>query len=144
LSVSAAFSALQTPIDCNFTSTAATPSKSFGTSIRARSYVFANGHEIVRLVVKLRTAGRQLEFALLQFPDHRRCSILQGRQARHRGPQVSPIWPLDGAIAVSPQSQVQAGLSDATGVNSNSIVLTIGANPRSACRTRSLLIANGC
>jgi formylglycine-generating enzyme len=44
------------------------------------------------------------------------------------GPEVYETAPFDGAIGVSRQATLQAWLRDETGVNTNSIVLTVGTN----------------
>ena len=44
------------------------------------------------------------------------------------GPEVFKTAPFDGAIGVSRQTAIQAWLRDETGVNTNSIVLTVGTN----------------
>jgi formylglycine-generating enzyme required for sulfatase activity len=44
------------------------------------------------------------------------------------GPEVYKTSPFDGAIGVSSQATLQAWLRDETGINTNSIVLTIGTN----------------
>ncbi len=44
------------------------------------------------------------------------------------GPEVFKTAPFDGAIGVSRQAAIQAWLRDETGVNTNSIVLTVGTN----------------
>ncbi len=44
------------------------------------------------------------------------------------GPEVFKTAPFDGAIGVSRQAALQAWLRDETGVNTNSIVLTVGTN----------------
>ena len=62
------------------------------------------------------------------FPTTAKAQFFKVVKLDTEGPQVSPISPLDGAIAVGRQSPVQVGLTDATGVNSNSIVLTVGTN----------------
>src|ERR1035441_9499453 len=50
---------------------------------------------------------------------------------------------MDGAIAVDPQSPVQVWMSDATGINSNSIVLTIGTNAPVSLPDPQLACAGG-
>ncbi len=59
------------------------------------------------------------------------------------GPQIDQTSPMDGAIAVDPQSTVQVWLSDATGINSNSIVLTIGTNAPVSLPNAQLAYATG-
>jgi hypothetical protein len=59
------------------------------------------------------------------------------------GPQIDRTSPADGAIAVSPQSPVQVWLSDVTGINSNSIVLTIGTNAPVSLPNPQLAYAGG-
>ena len=44
------------------------------------------------------------------------------------GPEVYKTSPFDGAIGVNPQATVQAWLRDDSGVNTNSIALTVGTN----------------
>jgi formylglycine-generating enzyme required for sulfatase activity len=59
------------------------------------------------------------------------------------GPDITQTSPSDGAIAVDPQSPVQVTLSDATGINSNSIVLTIGTNAPVSLPNSQLAYTNG-
>jgi formylglycine-generating enzyme required for sulfatase activity len=44
------------------------------------------------------------------------------------GPEVYKTAPFDGAIGVDPQATIQAWLRDDTGVNTNTIALTVGTN----------------
>jgi hypothetical protein len=44
------------------------------------------------------------------------------------GPEVYKTAPFDGAIGVDPQTTIQAWLRDESGVNTNSISLTVGTN----------------
>jgi len=62
------------------------------------------------------------------FPTTAKAQFFKVVKLDTEGPLVSPISPVDGAIAVGRQSTVQVGLTDDTGVNSNSIVLTVGTN----------------
>ena len=50
---------------------------------------------------------------------------------------------MDGAIAVDRQSPVQVWLSDVTGINTNSIVLTIGTNSPVSFPNPQLAYTNG-
>ena len=44
------------------------------------------------------------------------------------GPEVYKTVPFDGAIGVNPQATIQAWLRDDSGVNTNTIALTVGTN----------------
>ena len=44
------------------------------------------------------------------------------------GPEVYKTAPFDGAIGVNPQATIQAWLRDDSGVNTNTIALTVGTN----------------
>ncbi|HZL77817.1 MAG TPA: SUMF1/EgtB/PvdO family nonheme iron enzyme, partial [Candidatus Limnocylindrales bacterium] len=85
-------------------------------------------------------ASNSLSF---NFPTTAKAQFFKVVKLDTEGPQVSPVSPLDGAIAVGRQSTVQVGLTDVTGVNSNSIILTIGTNAPVSLPNPQLAYAGG-
>lgn len=127
LSIPAAYSALQTSIDFNhsFDGTNlhiiwnAYPGKSY--AIQSATNLSGNWSNSPALVATTNSIASS-------FPRTGQAQFFRVIKLDTEGPEISQSSPLDGGIAVSSRSAIQALLYDATGINSNSISLTIGTN----------------
>jgi hypothetical protein len=59
------------------------------------------------------------------------------------GPEVYKTAPFDGAIGVNPQATIQAWLRDDSGVNTNTIALTVGTNAPVSLKDSRLAYVGG-
>jgi len=59
------------------------------------------------------------------------------------GPEIYKTSPFDGAIGVNPQATIQAWLRDDSGVNTNTIALTVGTNAPVSLKDPRLSYAGG-
>ena len=142
-SISAAFGALQTPIDFNFAYNGSNAVQVAWNAYPGKSYVLQTATNLSGSwsnSAVLVAASNSLSF---NFPTTAKAQFFKVAKLDTEGPDVSPISPLDGAIAVGPQSTVQVELSDVTGVNSNSIILTIGTNAPVSLPNPQLAYAGG-
>jgi formylglycine-generating enzyme required for sulfatase activity len=128
LSISAAFAALQTPIDFNFSFNGSNAVQVAWNAYPGKSYVLQTATNLSGSWSNSATLVATSNSLAFNFPTTAKAQFFKVVKLDTEGPEISPISPLDGAIAVGRQSQVQVGLSDVTGVNTNSIVLTVGTN----------------
>src|ERR1017187_8422621 len=128
LSISAAFSALQTPIDFNFSFNGTNTVQVAWNAYPGKSYVLQTTTNLSGPWSSSSTLVATSNSLAFSFPTTAKSQFFKVVKLDTEGPDISPISPLDGAIAVGRQSQVQVGLSDVTGINTNSILLTIGTN----------------
>ena len=143
LSISAAFSALQTPIDFNFSFNGSNAVQVAWNAYPGKSYVLQTATNLSGSWSNSATLVANSNSLAFNFPTTAKAQFFKVVKLDTEGPLVSPISPLDGAIAVGRQSTIQVGLSDVTGVNSNSIVLTIGTNAPVSLPNPQLAYAGG-
>src|SRR5882724_11392202 len=61
-------------------------------------------------------------------PTTEQARFFQLLQRDTDGPRIDNIWPADGAFAINPQEAITARITDATGVNLNSLSISVGTN----------------
>jgi sulfatase modifying factor 1 len=143
LSISAALSALQTPIDFNFSFNGSNAVQVAWNAYSGKSYVLQTATNLSGSwsnSATLVAASNSLSF---NFPTTAKSQFFKVVKLDTEGPQIDQTSPLDGAIAVGRQSPVQVWLSDVTGINSNSIILTIGTNAPVSLPNPQLAFAGG-
>jgi hypothetical protein len=128
LSISAAFSALQTPIDFNFCFNGSNAVQVIWNAYPGKSYILQTTTNLAGPWSNSPTLVATSNSISFNFPTTASYQFFKVAKLDTEGPQIDQTSPLNGAIAVDRQSQVQVWLSDVTGINSNSIVLTIGTN----------------
>jgi formylglycine-generating enzyme required for sulfatase activity len=128
LSISAAFGALQTPIDFNFSFNGSNAVQVVWNAYPGKSYVLQTSASVAGPWSNSPTRIATSNSLAFNFPTAAKSQFFKVVKLDTEGPQIDQTSPLNGAIAVQPQSTVQVWMSDATGINSNSIVLTIGTN----------------
>jgi formylglycine-generating enzyme len=142
-STSAAFAALQTPIDFNFSFNGSNAVQVAWNAYPGKSYVLQTATNLSGSWSNssvLVAVSNSLSF---NFPTTAKSQFFKVVKLDTEGPQVSPVSPLDGAIAVGRQSTVQVGLTDVTGINTNSIILTFGTNAPVSLPNPQLAYAGG-
>ena len=142
-SLSAAFSALQTPIDFNFSFNGSNAVQVAWNAYLGKSYVLQTTTNLAGTWSNSSTLVAISNSLVFNFPTTAKAQFFKVVKLDTEGPDISPISPLDGAIAVGRQSTVQVGLSDVTGINTNSIILTIGTNSPVSLPNPQLAFAGG-
>ncbi|HEY5234151.1 MAG TPA: SUMF1/EgtB/PvdO family nonheme iron enzyme [Verrucomicrobiae bacterium] len=128
LSITAAFSAIQTPIDFNFSYNGSNAVQVAWNAYPGKSYVLQTATNLSGSWSNSATLVAVSNSLAFNFPTTAKAQFFKVVKLDTEGPDITPISPLDGAIAVSPQNPVQVQLTDVTGINTNSIILTIGTN----------------
>src|ERR1035438_2802583 len=128
LSSSAVLAALQTPIDFNFFFNGSNAVQVAWNAYPGKSYVLQTATILSGSWSNSSTLVATSNSLSFNFPTTAKAQFFKVVKLDTEGPQIDQTSPMDGAIAVDPQSPVQVWMSDATGINSNSIVLTIGTN----------------
>ncbi|HAO77489.1 MAG TPA: hypothetical protein DCQ92_00670 [Verrucomicrobia subdivision 3 bacterium] len=128
LSISAAFSALQTPIDFNFSFNGSNAVQVAWNAYPDKSYVLQTATNLAGSWSNSSPLVATSNSLAFSFPTTAKAQFFKVVKLDTEGPQIDQTSPLDGAIAVDRQSPVQVWLSDVTGINTNSIILTIGTN----------------
>ena len=142
-SISAAFCALQTPIDFNFYFNGSNAVQVIWNAYPGKSYVLQTTTNLAGPWSNSPTLVASSNSLAFNFPTTVAAQFFKVVKLDTEGPQIDQTSPLDGAIAVDPQSPVQVWLSDVTGINSNSIVLTIGTNAPVSLPNPQLAYAGG-
>src|ERR1035437_4588494 len=143
LSISAAFSALQTPIDFNFYFNGSNAVQVIWNAYPGKSYVLQTTTNLAGPWSNSQTLVATSNSLAFSFPTTAKAQFFKVIKLDTEGPQIDQTSPMNGAIAVGRQSPVQVWLSDVTGVNSNSIVLTIGTNAPVSLPNPQLVYASG-
>ena len=143
LSISAAFAALQTPIDFNFSFNGSNAVQVAWNAYPGKSYVLQTATNLSGSWSNSSTLVATSNSLAFNFPTTAKAQFFKVVKLDTEGPQVAPISPLDGAIAVGRQSTIQVGLSDVTGINTNSIILTVGTNASVSLPNPQLAYAGG-
>ena len=143
LSITAAFSALQTPIDFNFYFNGSNGVQVIWNAYPGKSYVLQTTTNLAGPWSNSPTLIATSNSISFNFPTTAASQFFKVVKLDTEGPQIDQTSPMNGAIAVDPQSPVQVWMSDATGINSNSIVLTIGTNAPLNQPNPQLAYANG-
>src|ERR1039457_1215329 len=128
LSISAAFSALQTPIDFNFSFNGSNAVQIAWNAYPGKSYVLQTTTNLSGSWSNSSTLVATSNSLCFSFPTTAKAQFFKVVKLDTEGPQIDQTSPMDGAIAVSRQSAVQVWLSDATGINTNSITFAVGTN----------------
>jgi formylglycine-generating enzyme required for sulfatase activity len=142
-SIIAAFSALQTPIDCNFSFNGSNAVQVVWNAYPGKSYVLQTTTNLAGSWSNSPTLIASSNSLAFSFPTTAGAQFFKVLKLDTEGPQIDQTSPLDGAIAVDRQSPVQVWMSDVTGINSNSIVLTIGTNAPVSLPNPQLAYAGG-
>src|ERR1035437_9770558 len=142
-SISAALAALPTPIDFNFSFNGSNAVQVAWNPYPGKSYVLQTTTNLAGRWSNSSTLVATSNSLSFSFPTTAAAQFFKVVKLDTEGPQIDQTSPLDGAIAVGRQSPIQVGLSDVTGVNSNSIVLTIGTNAPVSLPNPQLAYANG-
>jgi formylglycine-generating enzyme required for sulfatase activity len=143
LSVSAAFCALQTPIDFNFSFNGSNAVQVIWNAYPGKSYVLQTTTNLAGPWSNSPTLVATSNSISFNFPTTAAYQFFKVVKLDTEGPQIDQTSPLNGAIAVNRQSQVQVWLSDVTGINSNTIVLAIGTNAPVSLPNPQLAYADG-
>ncbi len=143
LSISAAFSALQTPIDFNFSFNGSNDVQVIWNAYPGKSYILQTTTNLAGPWSDSLTLVATSNSISFNFPTTAAYQFFKVVKLDTEGPQIDQTSPLNGAIAVDRQSTVQVWLSDVTGINSNSIVLTIGTNAPVSLPNSQLAYASG-
>ncbi len=143
LSISAAFSALQTPIDFNFYYNGSNAVQVIWNAYPGKSYVLQTTTNLAGPWSNSPTLVATSNSLSFNFPTTAAAQFFKVVKLDTEGPQIDQTSQMNGAIAVAPQSPVQVWMSDATGINSNSIVLTIGSNAPVSLPNSQLAYTNG-
>jgi len=143
LSISAAFSALQTPIDINFYFNGSNAVQVVWNAYPGKSYVLQTTANLAGSWSNSPTLFATSNSLSFSFPTTAAAQYFKVVKLDTEGPQIDRTAPLDGAIAVNRQSPVQVWLSDVTGINSNSIVFTVGTNAPVSLPNPQLAYAGG-
>ncbi|MDD5141777.1 MAG: hypothetical protein PHY43_16125 [Verrucomicrobiales bacterium] len=142
-SISAAFAALQTPIDFNFSFDGTNTVQVAWNAYPGKSYLLQTTTNLAGTWSSSSTLVATSNSLAFSFTTTAAAQFFKVVKLDTEGPDISPTSLLDGAIAVGRQSPVQVGLSDVTGINTNSIILTIGTNPPVSLPDPQLAYAGG-
>src|ERR1017187_6435278 len=143
LSISAAFSALQTPIDFNFSFNGSNAVQIIWNAYPGKSYVLQTTTNLAGPWSSSPTLVASSNSLAFNFPTTTGAQFFKVVKLDTEGPQIDQTSPLDGAIAVGRQSHVQVWLSDATGINTNSITFAVGTNAQISLPNPQLVYSNG-
>ena len=126
-STSLAFSALQTPIDCNFAFNG-TNFQVIWNAYPGKSYVIQTSTNLAGVWSNAATLTTTSSSITSSFPMTVKTKFFKIVKLDTDGPEIYQTTPLDGGIAVSRQSTLQSWLRDDNGINTNSITFTVGTN----------------
>jgi hypothetical protein len=143
LSCCTAFSSPQTTIDFNFSFNGSNAVQIAWNAYPGKSYVLQTATNLPGPWSDspiLVASSNSLSFSFLTIAKAQFFKVVK---LDTEGPQIEQTWPMDGAIAVNPQGAVQAWLSDATGINTNSITFAVGTNPPISLSNPQLVYSNG-
>ena len=143
LSTSSALAALQTPINFNFSFNGSNAVQVMWNAYPGKSYVLQTTTNLSGSWSNSATLVATSNSLSFNFPTTAKAQFFKVVKLDTEGPQINQTSPMNGAIAVGTQSQVQVWMSDATGINSNSIVLTIGTNTPVSLPNPQLVYSNG-
>ena len=143
LSIGATFAALQTPIDFNFTFNGSNAVQVAWNAYSGKSYVLQTTTNLSGTWSNSATLVATSNSLSFNFPTTAKAQFFKVVKLDTEGPEISQTAPMDGAIAVGRQSTIQVGLTDVTGINSNSIILTVGTNAPVSLPNSQLAYANG-
>ena len=143
LSTSAALAALQTPINFNFSFNGSNAVQISWNAYPGKSYVLQTATNLSGSWSNSATLVATSNSLSFNFPTTAKAQFFKVVKLDTEGPQIYQTSPLDGAIAVSPQSAVQVWLSDATGINTNSITFAVGTNAPISLPNPQLVYSNG-
>jgi len=127
-SITAAYSALQMPINFKFNFNSSNIVQVIWNAYPGNSYVLQTTTNLAGPWPNSPPLVATSNSISFNFPATAAAQFFKVVKLDSEGPDITPISPLNGAIAVAPQSPVQVQMTDATGVNTNSIILTIGTN----------------
>jgi hypothetical protein len=142
-SVHSAFCALQTPINFNFNYNGSNAVQVIWNAYPGKSYVLQTTTNLAGIWSNSPNLVATSNSISFNFPTTVGSQFFKVVKLDTEGPVITQTSPSDGAIAVLPQSQVQVWMSDATGINSNSIVLTVGSNAPVSLPDSQLAYTNG-
>jgi hypothetical protein len=127
LSISAAFCALQTPIDFNFSFNGSNAVQVIWNAYPGKSYVLQTTTNLAGPWSNSPTLVASSNSLAFSFPITVAAQFFKVVKLDTEGPQIDQTSPLDGGFAVSRFSNLSFQLSDATGINTNSIRLTVSS-----------------
>ena len=142
LSGSFAFAALQTPIDSNFAFDG-TNVQVIWNAYPGKTYVIQTVTNAIGTWENLPALTATSNSLASSFPVTAITQFYRVVKLDTEGPEITQTSPLDGAIAVSRQSTVQVELTDVTGINTNSLTLTIGTNAPMSLPNPRLVYSGG-
>ncbi len=138
-----ALAALQTPINFNFSFNGSNAVQIIWNAYPGKSYVLQSTTNLAGPWSNSPTLLATSNSVSFNSPTTASTQFFKVVKLDTEGPQIDQTSPMDGAIAVGPRSAVQVWLSDATGVNSNSIILTVGTNAPIRAPNPQLAYTNG-
>src|ERR1035437_5226153 len=109
-SISAALAALQTPIDFNFTFNGSNAVQVAWNAYPGKSYVLQTATNLSGSWSNSATLVATSNSLAFSFPTTAKAQFFKVVKLDTEGPQIDQTSPLDGAIAVDRQSQVQVWL----------------------------------
>jgi hypothetical protein len=143
LSSSAVLAALQTPIDFNFFFNGSNAVQVAWNAYPGKSYVLQTATILSGSWSNSSTLVATSNSLSFNFPTTAKAQFFKVVKLDTEGPQIDQTSPMDGAIAVNRQSAVQVWLSDATGINTNSITFAVGTNAPVSLPNPQLVYSNG-
>jgi formylglycine-generating enzyme required for sulfatase activity len=122
---------------------AAMPCKSPGTPIPGGSYVIQTTANLAQPWQSGATLTTTNNAIYQSFPVTGTAQFFKVVKLDTDGPEIYKTSPFDGAIGVNPQATIQAWLRDDSGVNTNTIALTVGTNAPVSLKDPRLSYAGG-